>query len=187
MAEKRLIVGVSGASGICIAEELLRLVGSQNQWETHLIVSDSARQAMAYEYPKGEKGLAALATRLCRIGNLADSVSSGTYTTEGMVIIPCSMKTVAGIASGYSDNLLLRAADVVLKERRKLVLVPRETPLSTIHCRNLLELSRLGVILVPPVMTFYNHAQTIPDMVRHIACKALEPFGMENLPFQRWS
>ena len=117
---------------------------------------------------------------------MAASVSSGTFRTEGMVIIPCSMKTLAGIACGYSDNLLLRAADVTLKERRKLVLVTRETPLSQIHLRNMLSLTQTGAVILPPMLTYYNNPQTIEDMTRHIVGKVMAEFGLEHPKFHRW-
>ena len=121
------------------------------------------------------------------IKNIGASIASGTYKTEGMIVVPCSMKTVAGIASGYSDNLLLRAADVTLKERRKLVLVARETPFNTIHLRNMLELSQMGAIILPPMLTFYNKPQSMDDMVNHIAGKILDVFDIEYQKLCRWS
>ena len=117
---------------------------------------------------------------------MAASVSSGTFRTEGMIIVPCSMKTVAGIACGYSDNLILRAADVTLKERRKLVLLAREAPLSGIHLRNMLTLSQMGASILPPMLTYYNNPQTVEDMTRHIVGKALSAFDLELPGFQRW-
>lgn len=118
--------------------------------------------------------------------DIGASIASGTFQNEGMIIVPCSMKTAAGVTCGYTDNLLLRAADVVLKERRKLVMMVRECPLNRIHLRNLLTLSELGADIMPLVMTFYNHPDTIEDMVRHMAGKALGRFGIEIPGFRRW-
>ena len=130
--------------------------------------------------------LAALATRCHPPGDLGALIASGTFKTRGMVVVPASMKTVAGIATGYADNLLLRAADVTLKERRRLVLVPREAPLSSIHLRNLLTLSDLGAVILPPVLTFYNQPASVEDMTRHIVGRILDVFDLELPGFRRW-
>ena len=128
-----------------------------------------------------------MADHVYDLHDIGASIASGTFKTEGMVVVPCSMKTVAGIHSGYSDNLLLRAADVTLKERRKLVLVARETPLHTIHLRNMMELSQMGAIILPPMLTFYNRPENIQQMVEHIAAKVLDIYGIESKKFRRWS
>jgi polyprenyl P-hydroxybenzoate/phenylacrylic acid decarboxylase-like protein len=117
---------------------------------------------------------------------MAANIASGTFTTQGMVVIPCSMKTTAGIAHGYAENLLLRAADVTLKEGRKLVLVVRETPLSQIHLRNMTDLAAMGVVLMPPMLTYYNQPQSIRDMEIHIVGKVLNEFGIELPNYKRW-
>jgi len=183
---KNIIVGVTGASGSCIAASILEMLHDVPEMHSILVMTDSARVTASLEYPPGAEHLEELADEVLDVHDIAASVSSGTFRTEGMIIVPCSMKTVAGIVSGYSDNLLLRAADVVLKERRKLVVVPREAPLSVIHCRNLLALSELGAIVVPPVMSFYNNPESIDDMVRHIAFKVLDCFGFELPEMKRW-
>lgn len=118
--------------------------------------------------------------------NIGAAPASGSFRTDGMIVVPCSMKTAAGIASGYSDNLLLRAADVTLKERRRLVLVARECPLSTIHLRNLYELSRYGAVILPPVLSFYNHPDSLDCCIRHITGKILDMFGLEGEGYRRW-
>lgn len=118
--------------------------------------------------------------------NIGAAPASGSFRTDGMIVVPCSMKTVAGIASGYSDNLLLRAADVTLKERRRLVLVTRECPLSSIHLRNMYELSRMGAVILPPVLSFYNHPDSLDCCVKHITGKILDLFGMEGEGYHRW-
>lgn len=119
--------------------------------------------------------------------DIGASIASGSFRTMGMVVVPCSMKTLAGIVCGYSENLLLRAADVTLKERRKLVLVPRETPLSTVHLRNLCDASQLGAVVIPPVMSFYNHPESVDDCVRHIVGKIMDQFELEADGFWRWT
>jgi polyprenyl P-hydroxybenzoate/phenylacrylic acid decarboxylase-like protein len=130
--------------------------------------------------------VAALADRFHPIEDVGALIASGTFKTAGMVVVPCSMKTVAGISTGYSDNLLLRAADVMIKERRKLVLVARESPLSLVHLRNLQSVAELGAVILPPVLTFYNHPACIEDMSRHIVGKILDVFDLELPRFRRW-
>ena len=130
--------------------------------------------------------LADLCAKMYAPEDIAAAPASGSFKTMGMIVVPASMKTVAGIASGYSDNLLLRAADVTLKERRRLVLVARECPLSTLHLRNLLELSRMGAVILPPVMSYYSHPATLGDMTRHIVGKILDQFDLETEGFRRW-
>lgn len=185
--KKRLIIGISGASGIPIAIAVLKALQKAPDWSTSLVISNGGvktiEQETSYSLPEVE----ALADEVHDIKNIGASIASGTYKTEGMIIVPCSMKTVAGIASGYSDNLLLRAADVVLKERRKLVLVARETPFNTIHLRNMLTLSEMGAIIMPPMQTYYNHPETIDDMVDHITGKILDVFDIEYQKFHRWN
>ena len=183
---KRLVVGISGASGAILGVELLRAMQSMPGWETHLVVSDGGRRTLAYETELTVKEVAALATRCHPIEDVGALIASGTFRTCGMVVIPCSMKTVAGIASGYSDNLLLRAADVVLKERRRLVLVARETPLNPIHLRNLQTVADLGAVILPPVLTFYNRPASIDDMIRHLLGKVLDVFDLDLPGFKRW-
>jgi flavin prenyltransferase len=186
MANKRLVIGISGASGIPLAVHLLELMRDQDGWESHLVVSPGADRTILEETSYKPEDIFSLATRRHCIDDIGSSIASGTFRTEGMVVIPCSMKTVAGINHGYSDNLLLRAADVTIKERRKLVLVARETPLSPIHLRNLSELVSLGVVVMPPMMTFYNQPQSIADMTHHIVGKVLSEFGIEAPGFRRW-
>ncbi len=185
--KKRLIVGMSGASGSCLAVELLEAMAKQPQWETHLVVSKGAARTFAYETKLTIEKLNSLATVVHTQKNIGANIASGTFHTEGMVIVPCAMKTLAGVAHGYSDNLILRAADVTIKERRKLILITRETPLSPIHLRNMLELAKLGVVIMPPMLTFYNHPQSIQDMTRHVVGKILAEFHIELENFTRWN
>jgi polyprenyl P-hydroxybenzoate/phenylacrylic acid decarboxylase-like protein len=183
---KRMIVGISGASGARLGVELLKAMRRYADWETHLVVSDGARRTLKLETDCTIADVEALATKYYPLGDLGASIASGTFRTEGMIVVPCSMKTVAGIAHGYSQNLLLRAADVAIKERRKLVLVARETPLSQVHLDNMLTLSRMGVIVLPPMLTFYHRPETIEDMIVHMVGKILDIFGLEVEGFRRW-
>ncbi len=185
-AKKRLVVGLSGASGANLAIVLLEMMQQQPEWETHLVVSSGAKRTIELEVPETLAQVEAMATRVYNLNDIGANIASGTFKTEGMVVIPCSMKTTAGIANGYSENLLLRAADVTLKERRKLVLVVRETPLNQIHLRNMSTLASMGVILMPPMMTHYNKPQTIRDMEIHIVGKVLNEFGIDLPDFKRW-
>ena len=183
---KRLVVAMSGASGAILAVELLRALQDYRDWETHLVISRGAEETIYQETPYTVAEVAALATEVHNNKNIGASIASGTFKTEGMVVVPCSMKTVAGIASGYSENLLLRAADVTIKERRNLILVARESPLSPIHLRNLLYLCEHGVTILPPMLTFYNRPDTIDDMVQHLLGKILNIVGLEHKQFKRW-
>ena len=183
---KRLVVGMSGASGIPIAIGLLKEMKKNTDWETHLVISSGARRTIETETRCSVEEIAALADKCYSLEDIGASISSGTFRTEGMVIVPCSMKTVSGIANGFSQNLLLRAADVTLKEGRKLVLVARESPLSPIHLENMLSLSRLGVRILPPMLTYYNKPTSIDDMTRHIVGKITDVFQVETDGFCRW-
>jgi polyprenyl P-hydroxybenzoate/phenylacrylic acid decarboxylase-like protein len=183
---KRLVVGISGASCANLAIRLLKAMQDQDGWETDVVVTDGARRTLEHELRLPQGDLEALATRTHDIRNIGATIASGTYRTEGMVVIPCSMKTVAGVAHGYSENLLLRAADVTLKERRKLVLLARETPLSVIHLKNMLTLAQMGVVIMPPVLTSYHGPATVGDMEDHLVGKVMAEFGMEYAKFRRW-
>lgn len=184
---KRLVIGISGASGMPIAIELLKELKNHPDWTSCLVISAGGEKTIEMESDHTVDEVKALADECYDIKNIGASIASGTFQTEGMVIVPCSMKTVAGIANGYSDNLLLRAADVTLKERRKLVLVARETPFNTIHLKNMLELSRIGAIIMPPMLTFYNHPETLQDSINHIAGKILDVFHIQYSKFKRWN
>ena len=183
---KRVIVGITGASGIPVAVEVLRMLRERPEYESHLVVSESGRLTISYESDCGVEAVEHLADYVYDTRDIGAPVASGTFRSEGMIIVPCSMKTAAGIASGYSDSLLLRAADVMLKERRRLVLAVRECPLSLIHLRNLSILAEAGADILPLVMTFYNHPEGTGDMAHHIACKVLERIGVEAEGFRRW-
>lgn len=187
MAEKkrRLIVGVTGASGAPIAVELLRALRDTGL-ESHLIISRGGEFTIRQEVDSSLEEVCALANVVYDNNDIGAAPASGSFQAVGMVVAPCSMKTVAGIHSGYSDNLLLRAADVTLKERRKLVLVARECPFGTIHLRNLYELSQLGAVVLPPVISYYNHPETVDDIAHHIIGKILDQFGVDYSRFKRW-
>ena len=183
---KRIVVAATGASGLPILKMCLQIIREDSDYESILILSDSAKITLQQETKVEE--IEALADQVCDTKDIGAGPASGSFRTEGMLIVPCSMKTVAGIHSGYADNLILRAADVTIKEQRTLVLAARETPLSGIHLRNLYELSMLpGVRIIPPMMTFYHKPESIDDMVYHIAAKLLEPFGIEAKEYRRWN
>ncbi len=182
---KRLIVGISGASGVLYGVRLLEAL-KETAIETHLIMSEWAERILALETdydPAYVKGLASV-----RYDNrdLAAPISSGSFMTAGMVIAPCSMKTLASIAGGYSQNLLERAADVTIKEGRKLVLMPRETPLSPIHLENMLKLARIGVAIVPAIPAFYIRPQTVLELVDHQVGKIIDRLGCPHRLSKRW-
>lgn len=184
--EKRLIIGITGASGVVMGVELLRALRGMSGVETHLIMTEGAVSTLRCETELSPDEVMKMADQTYDNGDMTALVSSGSFRTEGMIVLPCSMKTAAGIASGFSSNLLLRAADVCLKEGRKLVLVPREMPLSPIHLRNLKELADCGCSIVPPVLTFYNGADTLEKQVRHILGKILVQFGLQLEGFCPW-
>ncbi|MCL4871250.1 MAG: UbiX family flavin prenyltransferase [Anaerolineae bacterium] len=185
---KKLIVGISGASGIIYGIRLLEVLRQVNGVETHLIMSQAGAQTMGLETDYTPAQVEGLADVTYRFRDIAAAVSSGSFKTDGMVIIPCSIKTMAGIAHSYSDNLLLRAADVVLKDRRRLVLVLRETPLHLGHLRLMVQVTEMGAILAPPMPAFYHRPQTIADIVNQTVNRVLDLLEIE-LPhdlFARW-
>ena len=171
----RLIVGISGASGVVMGYYMLKALRSVPDMEIHLIITDGAKKTFPLETE----------VSIHEVEALADVVHSS-HNTDGMIVIPCSMKTVAGIVSGYADNLLLRAVDVCLKEGRKVVIVPREMPMGRIHLRNIHEAADYGCVVVPPVLTFYNGADTIEKQINHIIGKILMQFGIDYKQFIAW-
>ena len=182
----RIIVGISGASGVILGVNLLKALAQHTDCETHLVVTEGAQATFPYETGMRLDEVARLSTHYHAINDMAAPISSGSFITEGMVIVPCSMKTLAGVVTGYSDNLLLRAADVCLKERRRVVLVPREMPLSSIHLGNMLKASRHGCVVMPPMMTFYNKPQTIQDMIDNLTGRIMMAFGLSFPGFAPW-
>ncbi|MCL7402489.1 MAG: UbiX family flavin prenyltransferase [Thaumarchaeota archaeon] len=181
----RLIVGVTGASGVVYAKRLLEVLKEKNI-ESHVIVSRAAEIIIKHELDMERADFEKLGRYCYREDEVDAPLASGSFKTDGMIIIPCSLKTLAGIASGYTDNLILRAADVTLKEKRKLVLVPRETPLNAIHLRNMLELARIGVVILPAMPAFYHKPKSINELVDFIVGKILDIFGIEHDLFRRW-
>ena len=182
----RLIVGITGATGAPLGVRLLETLHEFAHVETHLVMSRWARTTIELETGYGAREVAKLADVVHGSGDQAASISSGSFHTDGMVIAPCSMKSVAGIRAGYADGLVGRAADVALKERRKLVLVPRETPLSEIHLDNMLALSRMGAVMVPPMPAFYNHPNSVDDVVEHVVSRVLDQFDLPAPAARRW-
>lgn len=187
MEDRRILVGATGASGMPVLAECLRLIRQEPGVRSCLIMSDSARVTCAQELGSVDE-LSGLADSVLEWTDISAGPASGSFETAGMLVVPCSMKTVAGIYAGYGENLILRAADVTIKEQRPLVLAVRETPLSAIHLRNLSGLAMIpGVHIIPPMMTFYHRPETIGDMVFHIAAKLLEPFGIKAEGYRRWN
>lgn len=185
---KRLIVGISGASGVIYGIRLLEILGTLTDVETHLVISSAGAQTIALETDFRVSEVVSLADTNYRFNDIAAAISSGSFKTEGMVVIPCSMKTVAGIAHSYSDNLLLRAADVVLKDRRRLIIVPRETPLHLGHLRLMTQLAEMGAILAPPVPAFYHRPKTVNDIINQTVNRILDllDIELEEDLFDRW-
>jgi 4-hydroxy-3-polyprenylbenzoate decarboxylase len=186
MARMRLIVGFSGASGVIYGIRLLEVLKSVANVETHLVMSRFARLNIEIETSCTLQYVEGLADEVHNIGNQAASISSGSFKTDGMIIAPCSMRTLSAIAHSAADTLLTRAADVVLKERRKLVLMPRESPLHVGHCKLLHEAAQLGAVIAPPMPAFYNKPETIDDIVNHSVGRVLDLFGLEAGILKRW-
>lgn len=182
---KKLVVGMTGSTGAVFGVRLLQVL-ADTDCETHLIVSKWAQRTVEHETPLTVADLRALATETYGIADMGAKVSSGSFHTDGMVVVPCSMRTVAAIAHGNGDHLVHRAADVILKERRKLVLVARETPLNDIHLENLLKLSRMGVTILPPMPAFYNQPKSLDDIVDHIVMRILDQFDISRDLMKRW-
>lgn len=183
----RLIVAMTGASGAVLGIRLLERLRDVSSVETHLVMSRWARQTIRLEGTRTASEVASLADYVYHPDDQAAPIASGSFLTDGMVVVPCSMKTLAGIRAGYGDGLITRAADVTLKERRKLVLVVRETPLSEIHLENMLSLARMGVSIVPPVPAFYTMPSTIEDLVDNIVARVLDQFGVAVPGTPRWA
>ncbi|MFJ5531770.1 non-oxidative hydroxyarylic acid decarboxylases subunit B [Streptomyces sp. NPDC093261] len=182
----RLVVAVTGATGVMLGVRLLEELRLHEEVETHLVMSRWARATLKAESDLTARQVSALADVSYAPDDQGAAIASGSFPVDGMVVIPCSMKTLAAIRTGYADGLVARAADVTLKERRKLVLVPRETPLGDIHLDNLLALSRMGAVVLPPMLTFYNHPSTVDDMVDHIVARVLDQFGIASHRARRW-
>jgi 4-hydroxy-3-polyprenylbenzoate decarboxylase len=183
----KIIIGITGASGVIYSVKLLKYFSGNSLIETSLILSDSAEKILGFEMNLPKDELVKYADYVFDNDDLIAPMSSGSYLFDSMIIIPCSMKTVAGIVNGFSNNLILRTADVTLKEGRKLILVPRETPLSAIHLKNLYHLSKMNVTVIPATPAFYHKPQTIDDLVNYIIGKILDSLNLENTLFNRWN
>lgn len=182
---RRLVVAITGASGAILGVRLLERT-REFDVETHLVISAWGARTLEHETPYTVAQLRRLADVVHKPGDQGATISSGSFRTDGMIIVPCSVKTLAAIAGGYANDLIARAADVVLKERRRLVLVVREAPLSEIHLENMLRLARMGASIVPPVPAFYTHPTTLEDAVDHIITRVLDQAGLHSDQTPRW-
>jgi 4-hydroxy-3-polyprenylbenzoate decarboxylase len=183
---RRVVVGISGASGSAYGYMALQALRSIGGFQTHLIVTNSARRTIELETDLTVDDFEKLADVVHRDDDLAAAIASGSFITDGMLVIPCSMKSASAIAYSFNNNLLVRAADVCLKEKRRLVLVVRETPLHLGHLRTLVQLAEIGATILPPIPAMYTNPQTVDDIVAHTVGKALDQFGIANELFKRW-
>jgi 4-hydroxy-3-polyprenylbenzoate decarboxylase len=185
---KRIVIGITGASGVVYGIRLVSVLQSVETVETHLILSSAAQRTIALETDLTVDAVKATADHVYRFSDIAAAIASGSYKTDGMVVVPCSMKTLSGIANSYADNLLVRAAEVVLKDRRRLVLVPRETPLHLGHLRLLVRVAELGAVVMPPMPAFYHRPATVDDIVDQTVNRVLDVLGLEldHDLFERW-
>ena len=183
---KRIIIGISGASGVIYGIRMLEILKDIPDIETHLVITSGAKLNISLETDFEIKDIKGLANVVHNNRNLAASIASGSFQTEAMIVIPCSMRTLSGIATSYASNLIVRAADVVLKEKRKLIVVPRETPLHTGHCELLHKISLMGAYVVPPNPAFYNHPESIDDIINHTVGRILDLIELDPEIVQRW-
>jgi flavin prenyltransferase len=183
---KRLIVGISGATGAIYGVRILEILSRMDDVETHLVLSKAGRMTIQVETPFSAKDVEAMADVVHDVNNVGASISSGSFRTEGMVIAPCSMKSMGGIAHSLGGDLLVRAADVVLKERKKLVLVARETPLHLGHLEAMVALTRMGAVIFPPVPAFYHRPKTLDDVINQTVTRILDQFDIDVMLFHRW-
>ncbi len=183
---RRLIVGLSGATGAIYGIRMLDVLSKVDDVETHLVLTRAAKMTIQVETPYSVKDVESLADHVHDINNVGASIASGSFRTEGMVIAPCSMKSMGGIALSVGGDLLVRAADVVLKERKKLVLLARETPLHLGHLESMVSLTRMGAIIFPPVPAFYHRPKTLDDVINQTVTRVLDQFDIDLNLFQRW-
>jgi polyprenyl P-hydroxybenzoate/phenylacrylic acid decarboxylase-like protein len=184
---KRLIVGITGATGAVYGVRLLEAIAKLDGWESHLVLSDAGVLNAWHELKLKRKELERLAAVAYHPKDIAATIASGSFLTEGMVIAPCSMKTLAAVAHAHADDLVSRAADVVLKERRRLVLLVRETPLNLAHLRNMTAVTEMGAIVFPPVPAFYSQPKSLDDLVNHTVGRVLDLFGVHSSKLARWA
>lgn len=182
----RLVIGISGATGAIYGVRLLQVLSTSKEIETHLVLSDPAKRTIEHELDMSVKDVLALADVVHDINDIGASISSGSFKTGGMVIAPCSIKTMSALANCYNTNLLIRAGDVSLKEGRPLVVVLRETPLHIGHLKHMMELAQMGAVILPPVPAFYHKPKTIDDIVNHTVGKVLDRFNIDHTLFERW-
>ncbi|MCH8072509.1 MAG: UbiX family flavin prenyltransferase [Proteobacteria bacterium] len=182
----RLIIGITGASGVIYGIRLLETLRDQDGVETHLVMSPTGRMNIGIETDWKAKDVEGLADVVHRNNDVGAMIASGSYQSDGMIVAPCSMKTLSGIVNSYADNLLCRAADVILKERKRLILVPRESPLHRGHCRLLYEATKMGIDIAPPMPAFYNRPETVDDIVNHTVGRLLDLIGLDSGLVQRW-
>ncbi|MBY0269425.1 MAG: UbiX family flavin prenyltransferase [Burkholderiales bacterium] len=183
---QRLIIAMTGATGSVYGLRILETLRRMGGWETHLIVSEAGMLNIWQEYRLGRKDVQKLADVVHNVRDVGATIASGSFLTAGMVIAPCSMKTLAGVAHGFADNLITRAADVILKERRRLVLITREAPLNLAHIRNMEAVTLMGGVIFPPVPAFYSKVKTIDDLVNHTVGRVLDLFGVQHETIHRW-
>ena len=182
----KIIVGITGATGAIYGVRILERLREAGA-ETHLVISRWGARTLLHETPYSREQVESLASVAYAPGDMGAAISSGSFRTDGMVIAPCSAKTLAAVAHGFGENLVHRAADVILKERRRLVLVVSEAPLSDIHLENMLKLSRMGTVVLPPMPAFYNRPRTVDDIVDHTVSRVLDQFGLDAGGSERWS
>ena len=185
-APKRLVVGITGATGAIYGLQLLKEIRKEKGWEGHLVLTDAGALNAWHELKLKRKDIEKLAAAAYHPKDIAAALASGSFLTEGMVIAPCTMKTLAAVAHAHADDLVSRAADVTLKERRRLVLVPREAPLNLAHLRNMTALTEMGGIIYPPVPAFYARLDSLEDMVAHTVARILDLFGIHSAKLARW-
>ena len=183
---KRLVIGMSGSSGVIYGIRMLEVLAKDPEVETHLILSQAAKMNIGIETEWSVADVEALADEVHNNKNIGASIASGSYKTAGMIVVPCSMKTLSGIANSYAENLIIRAADVMLKERRQVVIVPRESPLHTGHCELMLKASQIGAVICPPSPAFYTSPKTVDDIINHSVARVLDLFDIESDRLQRW-
>jgi len=186
-SKKRLIVGISGATGAIYGVRMLEVLSKVKDIETHLVMTRAAKMTIQVETPYSPKDVEKLANVVHDINNVGAGIASGSFRTEGMVIAPCSMKSMGGIALSVGGDLLVRAADVILKERKRLVLLARETPLHLGHLESMVALTRMGAVIFPPVPAFYHRPKTLDDVINQTVTRVLDQFGIDITLFERWS
>jgi 4-hydroxy-3-polyprenylbenzoate decarboxylase len=183
---RRIIIAISGATGVIYGIKLLEALQHNKLYEIHLLITPWAERIIQAETNISVKQVKKYASYYYAINDFTAPIASGSFKTDGMVVVPCSMKTLSAIAHGYADNLMTRSADVMIKEKRKLILVPRETPLSAIHLENMVKLARLGIVILPPLPAFYYQPTSLNEMIDHLTSKILDHLGIENHLYKRW-